>query len=449
MALTIDGTSYKSLHFVGIFGIGMSAIAQFLATDCQVSGSDRAIGDNAVATVEATLRRIGCVVAPQDGSGIDEGCDAIVVSTAIEASNPDLARAAELGIPTLHRSEVLAALVAQHRTISVTGTSGKSSVSAMIFHILREAKLDPSFIGGANLHAIKDSRHLGNSWRGESDLLVIEADESDGTVVNYHPWQSIILNISKDHKEISEVEDLMQTAAAQSDVAIVNGDDARVQTLSPYRFTMSDATDIEERDGMVGFKVNGVGFTVPFPGMHTIANSLAAIAAVSQAGVSLSDASRALAEFRGVERRFDRYTEGRFTLIDDYAHNPEKVAAAIRAAKAVATPLTVLFQPHGFGPLKFLLNEFAEAFRETLTSEDRLFLLPVYYAGGTVDRSVDSTTLAALLQGQLTVATPARDDVAALIPDDQETVLLLGARDPSLPTYGNEILWKRNEADNG
>lgn len=453
LSLSIKGNKYSSFHFVGILGIGMSAIAQFLVRDCRISGSDRGCGSDAVAFVENSLAGLGCGIFPQDGSGVDASCEAVVISTAIEESNPDLVRARELNIPVLHRSEVLAAIVNSYRTVSVTGTSGKSSVSAMIFHTLRESGVDASYIGGANLHALRDEGKVGNGYRGSSDILVIEADESDGTVVRYHPEISVLLNISRDHKEEDEVEAMLATAASQSKIVVKNGEDPRLENIEGISFGFDSSNDIYPENAEssavdVKCSIEGEMFSVPFPGMHTVANTLATVACVQKLGLSTEQAAKALSSYRGIERRFDRYpVSENLTVIDDYAHNPEKIAAAITAAQGISEKITAVFQPHGFGPLKFMFDDLREMFAKVLRDRDKLILMPTYFAGGTVDRSLDSDSLVRELPGSELKSRDELPEYIAATVKEPEVVLLLGARDPSLPLLAREIqtLLKGNE----
>lgn len=446
MSILIKEVEIETLHFVGIFGVGMSAIAQYLAPEVAVTGSDRGLHSEHTSNLRKKLQECHCTLSEQDGSGITQKTSAIVISTAIEPNNADYQKAVALNIPILHRSEVLASLVAANRTISVTGTSGKSTVSSMIFHTLTYAGLSPSYIGGANLHSLKEQGLIGNAYRGSSDILIIEADESDGTVVNYYPETTLILNISKDHKSEEEILSLMKRAAAQSKSVVYNSEDPLLQNFegTTFGFDQGDfhLNSIDSSRGKNCFTINDREFSLRFPGKHTIANTLATAATTSLYDVPLSQCAQALNSYTGIERRFDIYeSEDSPLVIDDYAHNPEKVAAAIEAARSLHSPLTVIFQPHGFGPLRFLLQEFAQSFTEATTPKDTLIFLPVYYAGGTVDRSVDSTTLSELIAPlRHTFAVSDRDEALKIISDaNNGVVLLLGARDQSLPAFAKEI----------
>ena len=202
----------QSFFFVGVAGSGMSAIAEYLAgKGFSISGSDRKFSSADGDALRAQLEMTGVKVFPQDGSGIQKNLSAIVVSSAIEESNPDIKRALELGIPRMHRSEMLAKISESVKTICVSGTSGKSSVTGMIWHILHEAGLSPSILSGAALVSLEKQGRIGNSFTGSGEWLVAEADESDGTLVRYSPEIGVILNIGKDHKEIAELQEIFAT----------------------------------------------------------------------------------------------------------------------------------------------------------------------------------------------------------------------------------------------
>ncbi len=212
-------------HYAGLGGAGMSALAQFqLMTGGKASGSDRAFDQGERATLRARLERLGCEVLPQDGSGLAPDCAALIVSTAVEDQVPDVVAARALNIPIIHRSELLAHFVANYRSIAVTGTSGKSTVAAMIFSILSGAGRDPSVITGGDLPQLSAQGLPGNAWAGRSDLLVVEADESDGSLVRYRPAIGVILNLQRDHKEMAVVAAMFATLRARAREALAVGD---------------------------------------------------------------------------------------------------------------------------------------------------------------------------------------------------------------------------------
>lgn len=449
------------LHFVGVAGSGMSALAQFhVHRGGHATGSDRALDEGRHPEIRAALERAGVVIVPQDGSGLDPGCAAVITSTAVEAQIADVVRARELGLPIQHRSELLAVYVARHQTVAVTGTSGKSTTTAMIWTILAGCGRDPRLLTGGGLCALQALGHLGNAWGGvdpSGRLLVIEADESDGSLVRYQPWAGVILNLARDHKEIADVAAMFTTFRLNCGGPLIVGEDPNLDFLRPgaVTFGLGDRADVRGRDLVLGprgvaFSVDGVRFELPWPGRHTALNALAAIAACRELEIPLVDMARALATFGGVERRFVSLGEaGGVEVIDDFAHNPDKLTAAIRAAcdrlEAGAGRVLAVFQPHGFGPTRFLRADLVAALAAALRPDDVLWLPEIFYAGGTVTRDLSSADLAADLRARHRDARFCADRAAlpGLItatarPGD--LVLVMGARDPSLTDLARAIL---------
>jgi UDP-N-acetylmuramate--alanine ligase len=430
----------------------MSAIAQYLRwRGFSISGSDRLSDAADVQRTRECLADIGCRLCAQDGSGIGPSTDGVVISTAIENSNPDIARAAECGVPVFHRSEVLAAIVDTRRTIAVAGTSGKSTVTAMIFDFLAQCGKDPSVITGAGLTSLIDKGYVGNAWAGASDLLVIEADESDGSLVRYHPFVTVFLNISKDHKPVDEVIGMFGTLAAQAQHVMRNADDPGLSSLRAERtFGLENGADcgIDNADYqplLSRMSWRGHAVTLNLPGRYNVANMLAAFCVCDFLGCDPGTLARAAGQYRGISRRFSmRTSPNGVVVVDDYAHNPEKIRAAVSAAQAIAGRVFAIFQPHGFGPTKFMKDELIECFRQVMRAGDALFLLPIYYAGGTAAQDISSADLAKPLTGEITVHAPAtRPAMIGMLRSHAKAgdcVLLMGARDPSLAGLAEEIL---------
>ncbi|MDR0304239.1 MAG: Mur ligase domain-containing protein [Chitinispirillales bacterium] len=461
MSLFIEEKEIDNFHFVGILGIGMSAVAQYLAKDCVVGGSDRSLsGNSANIEDEKILKNQGIPLFLQDGSGINEKTRALVVSTAIESDNLDIKKANELKIPVFHRSQVLSAVVKKCFSISVTGTSGKSSVSAMIFHILDFAGYRPSFIGGANLHSLRKKGLLGNAFVGKPcpvfnekiknrEILVFEADESDGSVVRYFPEISVLLNVSRDHKEISEVVSLLKTASNQSNLTIYNKDDKNFDKISGKSFGLSRSADYfplrySLAENSSTFTTQNASFVLNFTGEHTIKNALAAFAVCAELGLDDEIIAQGLASYGGIARRFDKYFASRnILLIDDYAHNPEKISSALSAAQMRKAAVWLVFQPHGFGPLKFMFDDLKNMFLHSLRPIDKLCLLPVFYVGGTADTSINSKIFINEFEDKnrfFYVET--REKLAEFLKKslkENETVLICGARDNSLSTFARDL----------
>ncbi|OGS40076.1 MAG: hypothetical protein A2506_11860, partial [Elusimicrobia bacterium RIFOXYD12_FULL_66_9] len=335
----------EKLHFIGIGGVGMSALAQFHAMGGgAVTGSDRLLDRGEIVDVRAKLEKLGIRLFAQDGSGVDAGTTRVVVSTAIEDDNADIAKARSLGLPIVHRSDHLAELVASHQTLAVTGTSGKSTVTAMVFEILAASGRSPSIITGGALRRLEDLGMLGNAARGESDLLVIEADESDGSVVRYKPEIGALLNVGKDHKEVPVLLEMFRVFRSLSKRFVVNGD---VPAFAEFRQGARTfgfgagcalrASGLETTPGLVRLDIGGVPFELPLDGRHNAENALAAAAICLEAGVPLEESASALKGYRGIVRRFERLgTAGGVMVVDDFAHNPDKVRAVMAAAAGCA-----------------------------------------------------------------------------------------------------------------
>ncbi len=451
--VVIAGRRCRSIHFAGMFGSGMSALAQYLRFQgITVSGSDRFHESKDTAFIRQSLENLGCAVAPQDGSGVTAGTDVVCISTAIEESNPDIAAARALHIPLIHRSDLLGAIIATKRTIAVAGTSGKSTVTAMIFEFLTACDKSPSLISGAGLRRLEKQGLIGNAWNGGSDLLVVEADESDGTIVKYRPEASVILNISKDHKSTEEVTALFKTLASQSSWTASNADDPVLASLpAAMRFGRNGAASWKpDREELLPTSIrlfrSGVEYHLPLPGDHNLENLRAALCVCEHFGCDQAVLAEAVKKYEGVARRFSvAKTPGSVYVVDDFAHNPVKIAAAVHAARGLSERIIAVYQPHGFGPTRFLKDEYIATFRTVFRTQDSLYLLPIYYAGGTAQKDISSQDIITGLGHAAFHAQAVRDREELLIKlkDDAkpgECILLMGARDPSLPALAKKIM---------
>jgi len=455
--LPADVFGLGRLHFAGVAGSGMSALAQFVAMKGgRASGSDRSFDRGQRLEARALLENLGVAIHPQDGSGLEGDCTALVVSTAVEEEVPDVAAARRLGVPVLHRSELLAHLVARYRTVAVTGTSGKSTTVAMTFEILRGAGRDPSVITGGELVALQREGRWGNAWAGASDLLVIEADESDGSVVRYHPALGVLLNLQRDHKEMEAVAEMFRTFRSQLREGAVVGEAANLREFATGAtvFGFGEGVGFRAEDVSLdaegsAFRVGETVFTLPVPGRHNVENALAAIAACETLGVPLADMVGPLAAFQGVARRFQVLGCARgVTVVDDFGHNPAKVAASLQAAHLRVREggrVLAIFQPHGFGPLKFLRADFVAAFAAELAPTDRLWFLEVFYAGGTAARDISSADVIGDLQARGVAAefAPTWEWLVVRLAGEAKSgdiILVMGARDPSLTDLAKVLL---------
>jgi UDP-N-acetylmuramate--alanine ligase len=448
-------------HFSGLAGGGMSALAQYLRfAGKEVSGSDRLFDqDNKEAGEKrAYFLEHGIHVFPQDGSGLSEAHTALIVSTAIEGDSPEIRRARELNIPVLHRSELLARVCGEKKTVAVAGTSGKSTVSGMAWHVLESGGLQPSLITGANLPSLQERGLLGNAYAGKGDWLVIEADESDGSLVRYRPEIALLLNIEKDHQEVAELMPLFRTFRGQSKRAVINQCDMRclgLKQLGDVFFDSASAAGTSLKDLVLNdwgstFALDGARFDLAVPGRHNVENALAAIALGRTLGISFDDCARGLRNFKGVERRFIRVGEARgVTVIDDFAHNPAKVKAALETARALAAKnggrLLAIFHPHGFAPMKLMGRDIMDSAAGVLREGDKLFLPEIYYAGGTADKTISSADLIDHLNAIKPVGTFRQTKAAvaqavAAEAREGDVILSMGARDPDLGAFASGLL---------
>jgi UDP-N-acetylmuramate-alanine ligase len=449
-----DPRSRARFHYAGVGGSGMSALAQFQAMlGGRVSGSDRGFDRGERPEARAQLERLGIEVVAQDGRGAGGDCAAVVASTAVEGQVPDVAEARRRDLPLVHRSELLAHWVGEFRSLAIAGTSGKSTVVAMTFEILRGAGRDPSVITGGDLVTLQDRGLWGNAHAGGSDLLVVEADESDGSLVRYAPSVGVVLNLTRDHRPEAEVAGMFATLKSRTRETFACGEDASLGALRDDAVVFGfgpgaavRATDVALRPDGSGFRVDGVPFTLPVPGRHNVENALAAIAACRAVGVAIPAMAPPLAAFRGVARRFQSLGVVRgVEVVDDFAHNPAKVAAALATARMRGRRVLAIYQPHGYGPTRFLREDFVETFATELRPEDHVWLLEVFYAGGTAVRDFSSADLVRDMaaRGASAEFAPARDwlvERIAGVARAGDVVLVMGARDPSLTEFARAVL---------
>ena len=395
----------QNIFFIGIAGTGMSAIAQFLAGNGKtIAGSDRYFVQGQYNEIKEKLEAEGIKCFLQDGSGITDKTQLVVASSAVEETNPEIQKAKSLDIPIMLRSELLTIISDTKRTIAVGGTSGKSTVSAMLFDILDHAGLSPSIISGAGLVRLQKKGKIGNAYVGTGEWLVIEADESDGSIVNYHPEIGLLLNIDKDHKEIDELKDIFAIFKQNTKkLFIVNASHELTGVFSQNKKQDFSSTGIESgfmstdfvQNGLqISFKINGVDFSLNAIGRHNMENVLAAACVANQLGVDLHTSAEAIKNYEGIYRRNQVLgNKHGVWVIDDYAHNPAKVAAAIRSVQPLGKKVVAWFQPHGYGPTRFLRNDFVQEISKALRKQDEIWMSEIYYAGGTTTKNISANDL--------------------------------------------------------
>ncbi len=448
-------TEFKTVFFIGIAGTGMSAIAQYLqGIGKEVSGSDRYFTPDTVNETRQKLEAEGILCFLQNGEGISSKTDLVVVSTAVEDTVEEVKKAKSLNIPIIKRSELLALIAASKKTIAVGGTSGKSTTSAMLFDILQHAGLNPSIISGAGLVSIIKEGKIGNAKVGKGDWLVIEADESDGSIVQYHPEIGLLLNIDKDHKDVEVLMEVFGTFRSHSKQFIVNRSHPLAATLSvdaAHDFSIDEngagciARNFQQKGFEISFEVDGKIFKLHTVGKHNMENALAAIAVARQLGVFLQTCGESLLQYEGIYRRHQVLGQkGGVWFIDDYAHNPAKCAASIRACQPIAEKVVAWFQPHGYGPTRFLKDDFIKEIGEALRPQDEIWMSEIFYAGGTAVKDISACDLIDGIRNLDKQAFFVEDRLQllqALKPHlfSGTVLLLMGARDPSLEQFALNI----------
>ena len=434
------------------------------AGGARVAGSDRSLDAGRLASKFEYLRSLGIQLAPQDGSGLADGMT-LVTSAAVEETIPDVVRATELGLDRLTRPQLLAKLLnAAQTSIAVGGTSGKSTVTGMIGWILHALHRQPTVMNGAVMkNFVSPGAPFASALVGDPELFVSEVDESDGSIALYRPTVAVVGNVSLDHKEMDELRSLFGGFLGAAGKAVVNLDDPEVRLLADtlpagrqvsFGFDSPTATlqgrNLQLRQDGLEFDAEHDGrqhhVKLHLPGRHNALNALAALAAVHAAGISLPEAAAALARFAGLKRRLETIGVARgVTVIDDFAHNPDKIAATLETLIAGPGRLLIMFQPHGYGPLAKMGQELAETFAKGMREGDRLFLPDPVYQGGTVDKSRSSNWLADAIQaaGGHAEHIPERAAIgerllSEALPGDR--IAILGARDDTLSEFAAELV---------
>ena len=467
----------KYLHFIGIGGIGMSGLAAWCRSlNIRVSGSDRDAGKKENSHIFGPLRNQGIELFPQDGSFAKAGLpDALIYSSAIEEDNPDFLAAP--GIRRIHRSQLLAELLKlqqQHDdlcSIAVAGSCGKSTVTAYMAEAVTNCGEDSGFLNGAISKRFATGSSTGNFHQGSGKYFVFEADESDKSLLNYTPDYSIILNMGTDHYSKEELAEVFGTFLNRTRKGAVIERQV-VEAVKPFLnnpglqlkiFDTVKRPDSEYFISEYSVIADGSGkntpaavfndlhkVILPAPGRHTAANALAIFAMLELMGMPQAQALQAIHSFEGIKRRNDcaGTTSQGVPVYDDYAHNPEKIASCLNMlAEITEKRIFAVFQPHGFGPLGFFRNELFETLEKTLRSEDRFFMLPPFYAGGT--SSFKPTSQEVIAEWKQRAKHPEqytfsddreqlRNELLALsAPGD--LIVIMGARDNSLSLYASSF----------
>jgi len=461
-------TPDRPYFFCGVGGSGMLPLALIVKSrGARVSGSDRALDQGRLAAKFNYLRHAGVALFPQDGSGITSKDAILVTSAAVEETIPDVQAARHVGAKHQLRAELLAELFNESpNAIGVAGTSGKSTTTGMIGWMLHALGADPTVMNGAVMKnfATADAP-FASALVGKGDLFVSEVDESDGSIARFHSRVAVLNNIALDHKSMDELRDLFRAFVNKAEIAILNLDNEETAALAAElpaarKLTYSiggakadlQARDIEPLSDGIAFTVSERNAAAPIkvrlkvPGRHNVSNALAAIGAARAAGFLLREAADALATFEGISRRLDVIgTTNGITVIDDFAHNPDKITATLATLHDFRGRLLVMFQPHGFGPLRLMKDQFIDIFTRYLKPEDVLLMPEPVYFGGTVDRSVSSVDIIRGVEagGRNAHVFPDRAAcgdwlVASARPGDR--IIVMGARDDTLSQFAADVL---------
>ena len=458
--------------FCGIGGSGMLPLAMIVQAQVRASGggriegSDRSRDQGRTPEKFAWLEAHGVTLYPQDGSGVTRPEQTVVATGAIEDTVPDIGAAKRAGARIVTRPELLSQLFnAAPTSIGVAGTSGKSTITGMIAWILHQAGRAPTVMNGAVMKNFADADHpFASALIGGPDLFVSEVDESDGSIARYNPTVAVVSNISLDHKSMEELRDLFGGFTDRAAGAVLNLDSPETRALSQslptgrvITFALGEETatlnahDLEPMPTGMRFTLTELGgakqaVVLNVPGAHNVANALAALGAVRAIGVPLDQAVAALETFAGIRRRMEVVgTAAGVTVIDDFAHNPDKIAATLKTLHAFDGRLLILFQPHGFGPLRLMQREFIDGFAGLMREDDVLLMPEPVYFGGTTDRSVGSEDIASGVRaaGRNAEALATRKACGDRLVDmarPGDRVIVMGARDDTLSDFAAGLL---------
>lgn len=446
--------------FSGIGGNGMNPLAQIMKLrGFEVVGTDRNFDTHADGNekIKDYLISIGIEIKPQDGSAITDDIETLYITTAINDSNPDVKAAKDKNIPIKTRPELLAAIFDEYKyNVAVGGTSGKTTTTAMIGYALDVLSKNPTMIGGGMLKNYEDKNPMPYMIHNKGDICVIEADESNGTIQQYNPYITTINNISVDHKPLEEIKAIFANVAAKPKYGLVlNADDKDCRELENKSiktvwFSLKDpkadfyAYDIKNLPNGVEYKLDGKTFTLKQIGVFNVANALTAIAACSLLGVDKFEAAKALEGFCGTKRRLELIgTKNDVTVINDFAHNPEKVLASTTALKNYKGRLIIMFQIHGPDPARLYGMNIMESFAKTLDKDDILLMPEIFYK--TENDNIFGKDMIAYAQklGVNAIFTETKDKAHEIILKEVKTgdrIIAMGARDNSLEDFCKSIL---------
>jgi len=454
--------------FCGVGGSGMTPLALIIQSrGGLVEGSDRAFDQGRNTKRFDFLRARGVLLHPQDGSGVTRASQILVTSTAVEETVADVQAAHRIGAPVITRARLLAELFnSAELGVGVAGTSGKSTTVGMLGWILHRAGKSPTIMNGADMKNFIDAGSPFASARiGDGKVFVSELDESDGSIAYFKPRIAVVNNISLDHKSLDELRAIFRDFIAKVQTVVLNLDNAETAALlvglkpgQAITYSLNSAqadlfafAPVQSRAG-IQFQVKAreteevVDVDLKVPGLHNAANAVAALSAAKVCGVPLGAAAAYLSEFSGIRRRLEVVgTANEITVFDDFAHNPDKISATLETLHAFPGRLLLMFQPHGYGPIRLMRRALVDCFTSRLRNEDVLVMPEPVYFGGTVDRSVGSEDIVCEIQrcGRKAFAFPNRGacgDMLIKLARPGDRIVVMGARDDSLSQFAYELL---------
>jgi UDP-N-acetylmuramate--alanine ligase len=461
--------------FCGIGGSGMTPLALIIqARGGRVEGSDRALDQGRNSARFDFLRARGILLHPQDGSGITRAGQILITSTAVEETVLDVQAARRIGATIVTRANLLAQLFNRAVLgVGVAGTSGKSTTVGMVGWILHRAGRNPTIMNGADMkNFIDEGSPFASARVGSGDVFVSEVDESDGSIALFEPRIAVVNNISLDHKPLDELRSLFSGFIANAQTVVLNLDNTETATLAggakpaitySLHNTQADLLALAPVQSPTGVafrvKVRETGETVAVelkvPGLHNVANALAALTVAKACGVALAEGATHLGTFSGIRRRLEVVgTANGIAVIDDFAHNPDKISATLETMHAFPGRLLLMFQPHGYGPIRLMRNALVDCFASALRDGDVLLMPEPVYFGGTVDRSVGSRDIVGEIErrGRKAFAFPDRGacgDALLKLARRGDRIVVMGARDDSLSQFAHELVRRLAETRDG
>lgn len=399
-----------------------------------VAGSDRSRDQGRTPEKFVWLEKRGFSLYPQDGSGVSDNISEVIVSTAVEADIPDVSTAREKDIPVTHRAALLARLFnAANTRVAIAGTSGKSTVTGMVAFILHEMEMRPTVMNGAVMRNFANfANPYASALVGGAEVFVTEADESDGSIALYEPDIAVVTNIALDHKKVEELQELFDAFCAKAKAVVINGDDPACAPLIAKYKDKAIVYSVEQANQLA----------LQVPGRHNRSNAAAAIAVIKAMALDVNEARKIIGGFTGIKRRLETVgTADGVTVIDDFAHNPDKVLGSLGALKETPGRLLVLYQPHGYGMLKLTGSAMGKAFAHMMDAEDRLFITQPLYLGGTVDKSTGSDIIAQEVPHSRIYQTKEKA-LPDLLSEAKagDRIVIMGARDDTLSIYAADLL---------